>query len=71
MRFRLELFVANLDASIAFYERALGVRVGRHGDEDLGAAEVAGHNAESNPMEGTLRGTVRVRIPGGPPFRRG
>jgi catechol 2,3-dioxygenase-like lactoylglutathione lyase family enzyme len=49
MRFRLELFVENLDASVAFYERALGFRVARReleyaslrrGDAELGLAPI-------------------------------
>jgi catechol 2,3-dioxygenase-like lactoylglutathione lyase family enzyme len=50
MRFRLELFVEDLDASVAFYERALGFRVARRepayaslrrGDAELGLAPIA------------------------------
>jgi len=50
MRFRLELFVEDLDASVAFYERALGFRVARRepeyvsvrrGDAELGLAPIS------------------------------
>jgi catechol 2,3-dioxygenase-like lactoylglutathione lyase family enzyme len=50
MRFRLELFVEDLDASIAFYERALGFRPARRepeyasmrrGDAELGLVPVS------------------------------
>jgi hypothetical protein len=49
MRFRLELFVEDLDTSVAFYERALGFRVARRepeyaslrrGDAELGLAPI-------------------------------
>ena len=49
MRFRLELFVEDLDTSVAFYERALGFRVARRepeyaslrrGDAELGLVPV-------------------------------
>ena len=49
MRFRLELFVEELDASVAFYERALGFRVTRRepgyasvrrGDAELGLVPI-------------------------------
>jgi catechol 2,3-dioxygenase-like lactoylglutathione lyase family enzyme len=51
MRFRLELFVEDLDASVVFYERALGFRVARRepeyaslrrGDAELGLAAISG-----------------------------
>ena len=51
MRFRLELFVEDVDASVAFYERALGFRVARReseyvslrrGDAELGLAAISG-----------------------------
>lgn len=69
MRFRLELFVSDLDASIGFYEHALGFRVVRRepdyaslrrGDAELGLAPVA-----KLPARGAGPGFTRERLAAG------
>jgi catechol 2,3-dioxygenase-like lactoylglutathione lyase family enzyme len=66
MRFRLELFVADLDTSVAFYERALGFRVARReteyasllrGDAELGLAPIA-----KLPVGGAAPGFTQERV---------
>ena len=66
MRFRLELFVEDLDASVAFYERALGFRVARReadyaslcrGDAELGLVPVS-----ALPARGAGPGFSRERL---------
>lgn len=68
MRFRLELFVADVDASVAFYERALGFRLVRRdpgyaslrrGDAELGLGA-----AEKLPAGGDGPGFTQERVAG-------
>ncbi len=69
MRFRLELFVGDLDASIDFYERALGFRAVRRepgyaslrrGEAELGLARTA-----DLPARGAGPGFTRERLAAG------
>jgi catechol 2,3-dioxygenase-like lactoylglutathione lyase family enzyme len=66
MRFRLELFVEDLDTSVAFYERALGFRVARRepeyaslrrGDAELGLAPIT-----KLPVGGAGPGFTQERV---------
>ncbi len=68
MRLRIELFVDDIDASIRFYERALGFRVTRReadyasldaGDAVLGLGSIA-----KLPADGEGPGFTRTRLAG-------
>jgi lactoylglutathione lyase len=68
MRFRIELFVDDVDASIRFYERALGFRVVRreadYASLELGGAVLGLAPIAKLPAGGEGPGFTRVRLAG-------
>ena len=75
MRLRLELFVADMDASIAFYTRALGYRVVRRDDGYAslrrGAAVLGLGPVAKLPADGGGPGFTQERLAGRPRRGRG